>query len=114
MTSDSRWMPRASVTAKIASISRIVTTSSTQAHLAGARRDLPPRLVLDDDAGRAPRALAARLRLTGDQDLGGAGRRHGAAHPVEERRYLGVQLLGRQEARGIDRHDQRAVRELSL
>src|SRR5438093_2633324 len=50
MTSDSRWMPRASVTPKIASISFIVTTSSTDADLARARGDLPPRLVLDGDA----------------------------------------------------------------
>src|SRR5207237_8485803 len=85
MTSDSRWMPSASVTAKIASISFIVTTSSMKADLGRAGGDLPPRLLLDGNALDAARALGAPLRLAGHEDLGGAGRGRGAADPPAQR-----------------------------
>src|SRR2546428_5628361 len=113
MTSDSRWMPRASVTAKIASISFIVTTSSTDADLARARGDLPPRLILDGDAFGAARALGARLRLAGHQDLGGPGGGRGAADQREQRRHLSAEPGPRHDARGLQRDDAAAVREPS-
>src|SRR2546422_9263465 len=103
MTSDSRGMPRASVTPKIASISFIVTTSSTDADLAPARGDLPPRLVPDARAFGAARALGARLRLARHQDLGGARGGRGAADPREQRRHPSLGLGRRQEARGGER-----------
>src|SRR5438874_11210780 len=111
ITSISRWTPSASVTAKIASISFIVTTSSMHARLGGAFADLAPGLVVDRDAVGAPLALRARLRLAGDEDLLRAGGRRRRAHPAEQRRHLGVELRRRQEARGIEAHDQRAVAE---
>src|SRR5919108_6374358 len=107
-------MPSASVTAKIASISFIVTTSSTQADLAGAGDNLAPRLVFDGDAGRAACALGARLRLPRHEDLLRTGRGCGAADPLEQRRHLRVKVRGRQKARQIERDDQGAVGELAL
>src|SRR5438552_8605232 len=110
ITSISRWTPSASVTAKIASISFIVTTSSMHARLGGAFPDLAPGLVVDRDAVGAPLALRARLRLAGDEDLRAGGRRR-RAHPAEQRRHLRVELRRREEARGIEAHDERAVAE---
>src|SRR5690242_2075351 len=107
-------MPRASVTAKIASISFIVTTSSMPSGLARARGDLPPRLVLDGDALRAPGALRARLRLARHEDLAAARGGRRAAHPREQRLHLRVKLPRRHEARGIERDDEGAVGELVL
>src|SRR5438552_1518977 len=107
-------MPSASVTAKIASISFIVTTSSMKADLGRAGGDLPPRLLLDGNALGAARALGARLRLAGHEDLGGAGRGRGAADPPEQRGHLRVEFGRRQESRGIEGDDERAVRELAL
>src|SRR5438309_924741 len=114
MTSDSRWIPSAAVTAESASISFIVTTSSMKADLGRAGGDLPPRLLLDGNALDAARALGAPLRLAGHEDLGGAGRGRGAADPPEQRGHLRVEFGRRQEARGIEGDDERAVRELSL
>src|ERR1700741_3317270 len=74
ITSCSRWMPSASVTAKIASISFIVTTSSIDADLGGARVDLTPRLVVDGHAAGAALARDTLLGLTGNQDLLGPSR----------------------------------------
>src|SRR2546422_5937553 len=80
ITSASRWMPRASVTAKIASISFIVTTSSIDAHLGGALLDLPPRLVVDRDTAAAPLARRALFRLARDEDLLRPARQRRRAH----------------------------------
>src|SRR5207237_2289070 len=114
MTSDSRWMPSASVTAKIASISFIVTTSSMKADLGRAGGDLPPRLLLDGNALDAARALGAPLRLAGHEDLGGAGGGRGAAGPPEQRGHLRGECGRRQGARGVGGEGERAVRELAL
>src|SRR2546421_3252733 len=111
ITSISRCTPSASVTAKIASISFMVTTSSMHARLGGAFPDLAPGLVVDRDAVGAPLALRARLRLAGDEDLLRAGGRRRRAHPAEQRRHLRVELRRREEARGIEAHDERAVAE---
>src|SRR5438105_12962213 len=102
-------MPRASVTAKIASISFIVTTSSMKADIGRAGGDLPPRLLLDGNALGAARALGARLRLAEHEDLGGAGRGRGAADSPEQRRHLRVEFGRRQQAPGIEGHDAPAV-----
>src|SRR5262245_23377451 len=104
-------MPSASVTTKIASISFMVTTSSTDAHLLGAPLDLPPRLVLDRHAGGAALALHARLRLAGDEDLLGTGGERGRSDPVEQGGDLGVEVRQGQEARGVETHDQRPIAE---
>src|SRR5207253_2068689 len=104
----------ASVTVKIASISFIVTTSSIDADLGGARRDLPPRLVVDRDPAGAPLARGALLGLARDQDfLGTAGQRR-RAHEAEERGDLRVKVARRQEAPGIDAHHQDAVAHRAL
>src|SRR5262245_29775733 len=109
ITSCSRWMPRASVTAKIASISFIVTTSSIDADLGGARPDLPPRLVVDRHAAGPALARRALLRLAGDQDfLGAAGQRR-RPHEAEERPDLSVEIARRQESARIDAQHQNAV-----
>src|SRR5262249_9793530 len=47
--------------------------------------DLPPRLVLDRDAGGSPLGGGASLGLAGDQDLLGAGGERRGAHELEER-----------------------------
>src|SRR5262245_32757097 len=104
-------MPSASVTTKIASISFIVTTSSMDTRLFGAPLDLSPRLVLDRHAGDAALALHARLRLTGDEDLLGTGGERSRADPVEQGGDLGVEVRQRQEARGVETHDQGPVAE---
>src|SRR6185436_13955110 len=92
ITSDSRWMPRPSVTAKIALISFMPTASSTNADLLGGLLDLLPRRVLDRHATSAPLALHPGLGLAGDQDLLGARGQRGGAHPVQQTRDLGVEL----------------------
>src|SRR5918996_6481564 len=104
-------MPSPSVTAKIASISLMVTTSSMDADLLGGLPDLPPRLVLDRHAGGPALALHPRLGLARDQDLPSAGSERRRAYPLEKRRHLRMKIGQRQKAGGIDRHDQRAVAE---
>src|ERR671923_2137786 len=104
-------MPSASVTAKTASISFMVTTSSTDAHLRGAREDLIPCRFLDGDTAGPPLSLHARFRLARNEDLLGAGRERRRAHPVEQRDHLRIELGARQEARGIEAEDERAVGE---
>src|SRR5262245_10133931 len=109
ITSCSRWMPSASVTAKIASISFIVTTSSIDADLGGAGLDLPPRLVVDGYAAGAALARDALLGLARDQDLLGAAGQRRRPYEAEERGDLRVEIAGRQEAAGIDADHQDAV-----
>src|SRR3982751_3883313 len=104
-------MPSASVTAKIASISFIVTTSSTNADLRRARGDLRPRRLLDRNAARAALALHARLGLSGHEHLLGASGQRSRAHPLEQRGHLPVEVGARQEARGIEADDEGAVGE---
>src|SRR5438128_243017 len=104
ITSCSRWMPRASVTVKIASISFIVTTSSIDTDLGRARRDLPPRLVVDRDPTGAPIARGALLGLARGQDfLGTAGQRRPAPE-TEKRGDPRGKVAWRQEAPGVDAH----------
>src|SRR6516162_1649741 len=101
-------MPSESVTAKIASISFIVTTSSIDAHLGGACLDLAPRLVLDRHAARPALPGDALLGLTWDQDLLRAAGQRRRPYEAEERRDLSVEVPRRQEAPGIDAHHQDA------
>src|SRR5262249_55204890 len=96
ITRCSRWMPSESVMAKIASISFIVTTSSTDAYLGGTCLDLPPRFVLDRHAAGCALARDALLRLTRNQDLLRAAGERRRSHEAEERRDLTVKLPGRQ------------------
>src|SRR5207253_10429855 len=104
----------ASVTVTIESISFIGTTSGLDAALGGARRELPPRLVVDRDPAGAPLARGALLGLARDQDfLGTAGQRR-RAHEAEERGDLRVKVARRQEAPGIDAHHQDAVAHRAL
>src|SRR5262245_31572601 len=104
-------MPRASVTAKIASISFMETTSSTDARLVGHGADLAPCLVVDRHPRRAALTLVARLRLAGNQDLLGAGGQRRRPYPRHQVGDLRVKVRQRQEARGIEADDQRAVAE---
>src|SRR5215813_11778560 len=104
-------MPSASVTAKIASISFIVTASSMDPRLRRDVLDLLPRGLVDRNAVRAALALAACLRLAGNQNLLRAGGERRGAHPVAERRHLSVELRRGHEPGRIDAHDERAVAE---
>src|SRR5688572_21158795 len=80
----SRCTPSASVISKIASISFIVTTSSMNARLPGARTDLLPRGVLDGYAVRPALARHALFGLAGNEDLLGAGRERRRAHEAQK------------------------------
>src|SRR5262249_13816229 len=114
ITSCSRWMPSASVTPKIASISFMVTTSSIDADLGGAGLDLPPRLVIDGHAAGAALTRDALLGLARDQDLLGAAGQRRRPHEAEERVDLRVEIAGRQEAAGIETDHQDAIAHRAL